>query len=134
MNKFKTSENTTSEQTDINTVKSSLIEMNRESLYLWGASRKIMEIIRNRNKIPETRRLVQRREMLAIPGTLHRRHNPQSQRTKFAPSRPNKRSREESAEFDAELTHRANRIGGGYQSIEIIEEEEEPAAPEEGDV
>ena len=47
--------------------------------------------------------------------------------------RPNKRSREEIAEIDAELTQRANRIGGGYRPIQV-EEEEEPEAPEEGEL
>ena len=47
---------------------------------------------------------------------------------------PNKGVREEIAGIEAELTHRANRIGGGYQPIENIEEEEEPEAPEEGEV
>ena len=94
-----------------------------------------MESIRRRNKITETRRLVERRETLTRPGTMRRRYDPQSQRTIFAHSRPNKRSREEIAEIDAELTHRANRIGGGYQPIEIIEDEEEdPEALEEGEV
>ena len=37
------------------------------------------------------------------------------------------------AEIDAELTHRANWIDGGYQPIEVIEEEE-LEAPEEGEV
>ena len=108
--------------------------MNRENLYHWGASREIMEIIRRRNKSPETRRLVERRETLARTGIMRRRYNPQSQRTIFALSRPNKRSREEIAEINDELIHRANRIVGGYQPIEIIEEEEEPEAPEEGDL
>ena len=47
----------------------------------------------------------------------------------FTPSRPNKRSREEVAEIDAELTQRANLIGGGYRPIQE-EEEDEPEAPE----
>ena len=51
----------------------------------------------------------------------------------FTPSRPNKRSREEIAEIDAELTQRANRIGGGYRPI-LEEEENEPEAPEEGEL
>ena len=51
----------------------------------------------------------------------------------FTPSRPNKRSREEIAEIDAELTQRANRIGGGYRPIQE-EEEDEPEAPEEGEL
>ena len=46
----------------------------------------------------------------------------------------NRRSREVIAEIDAELTHRAIRIDGGYQPIKIIEEEEEPEAPEEGEM
>ena len=66
---------------------------------------------------------------------MRRRYDPQSQKMIFAPSRLNKRNREEIAEIDAELTHRANRICGGYQPIKIIEEEEEePDASEEGEV
>ena len=90
-----------------------------------------MEIIRKRNKSPETRSLVERREMMARPRTMPRRYDPQSQRTILAPSRLNQRSREE---IDAELTHRANRISGGYQPIEIIEEEDEPEPLKEGEV
>ena len=54
----------------------------------------------------------------------------------FTPSRPNKRSREEIAEIDAELTQRAHRIGGEYRPLqpEEEEEEEEPEAPEEGEL
>ena len=106
--------------------------MNRENLYHWGATREIMEIIRRRNKSPEIRRLVERREALARPGTMRRRYDPQSQRMIITPSRPDKRSREEIAEKDAELTQRANRIGGGYRPIQ--EEEDEPEAPEEGEL
>ena len=51
----------------------------------------------------------------------------------FTPSRPNKRSREEIAEIDAELTQRANRIGGGYRPLQE-EEENEPEVPEEGEL
>ena len=53
----------------------------------------------------------------------------------LTPSRPNKRSREEIAETDAELTQRANRIGRGYRPIKVEEEEEEePEAPGEGEL
>ena len=52
----------------------------------------------------------------------------------FTPSRPNKRSREEIAEIDAELIQRAHRIGGGYRPLQAEEEEEEPEAPEEGEL
>ena len=88
-----------------------------------------MEIIRRRNKSPETRRLVERREALAKPGTMRRRYDTQSQKMIFTPSRPNKRSRQEIAEIDTELTQRANGIGGGYRLIQAEEEEEEPEAP-----
>ena len=93
--------------------------MNRENLYLWGATRETLEIIRRQNKSPETRRLVERREALAKPGTMRRRYDTKLQRMIFTPSRPNKRSREEIAEIDAELTQRANRIGGGYRPIQV---------------
>ena len=107
--------------------------MNRENLYHWGATREIMDVTTKRNKSPETRRLVERREALAKPGIMRRRYDTQSQRMIFTPSRPNKRSREEIAEIDAELTERAHQIGGGYRPLQSeIEEEEEPEAPEEG--
>ena len=64
---------------------------------------------------------------------MRRRYDPQSQRMIFTPSRPNKRSREEIAEVNAELTQRANRIGGGYRRIQE-EEEDEPEAAEEGEL
>ena len=35
-----------------------ITDMDRENFYHWGATRQIMEIIRKRNKSPETRRLV----------------------------------------------------------------------------
>ena len=109
--------------------------MKRENLYHWGAIREIMDITRKRNKSPETRRLVERKEALAKPGTMRRRYDTQSQRMIFTPSRPNKRSREEIAEIDAELTRRAHRIGGGYRPLQPEEEEEEePEAPEEGEL
>ena len=83
-----------------------------------------MEIIRRRNNSPETCRLVEQRNQLSRPGTLRRRYDQYTQRTVFAPSRPNKRSREEIAGIDAELMRRANRLGGGYQPI--TEEQDEP--------
>ena len=140
VNKINESEKTTSGQSEISTSKTSsnlkeenIEKMNRENLYHWGATREIMEIKRRRNKSPETRRVVERREALARPGTMRRRYDRQSQRMIFTPSRPNKRSREEIAEIDAELTQRANRIGGGYRPIQE-EEEDEPEAPEEGEL
>ena len=101
-------------------------KMDRENFYHWGATREILDIIRRRNNSPETRRLVEQRNTLSRPRTLRRRYDHQTQRTIFAPSRPNKRSREEIAEIDAELIRRADRIGGGYQPIEIEEEQAEP--------
>ena len=77
--------------------------MDREHFNHWGATRKIMEIIRRRNNSPETRRLVEQRNALSRPGNLRRRYDHQTQRTVFAPTRPNKRHREEIAEVDAEL-------------------------------
>ena len=94
-----------------------------------------MDIIRRRNNSPETQRLVEQRNNLSRPETLRRRYDHQTQRTIFAPSRPSKQSREEIAEMDAELIRRASRIVGGYQPIEIEEEQEEPEElPEEGEI
>ena len=109
-----------------------ITDMDRENFYHWGATREIMEIIRERKKSPETRRLVELRNALSKPGTLRRRYDPHTQRTIFAPTRPNKRSREEIAEIDAELLQRSNRLGGGYQPI--TEEVEETGNPEEGEI
>ena len=82
--------------------------MDRGKFYHWGATREIEDIIRRRNKSPETRRLVELRNALSKPGTLGTRYDPHTQRTNFAPTRPNKRSREEIAEIDAELLQRTN--------------------------
>ena len=109
--------------------------MDREIYYQWGASREIMDISRRRNKSPETRRLVEQRNNLSRTRTLRRRYDHQTQRTIFAPSRPNKRSRKEIAEIDAELIRREKGIGGGYQPREIEEEQEEPEEiREEGEI
>ena len=83
-----------------------------------------MTIIR-RNNSPETRRLVEQPKALSRPGTLRRRYDHQTQRTLFAPSRPNKRSREEIAEIKVELIQRSNSFGGGYQPTKMKEEQEE---------
>ena len=90
--------------------------MNRDYFH-WGATAEVMEIIKKREKSPETRRLVDRRLERAIPGTMRRRYDPKAQKTLWVPSRPNKRSREEIAEIDGERTQPANRLGGGYQPI-----------------
>ena len=81
-----------------------------ENFYHWGATRKMMDVIRRRNNSPESRRLVEQRNALSRPGTMRRRYDHQTQRTVFTPSRPNKRSREEIAGIEAELIRRANRL------------------------
>ena len=98
--------------------------MDRENFYHWGATRETMEIICRRNSSPEIRRLIVQRNELPRPRTLRRRYDHYTHRTVFAPSRPNKRSREEIAEIDAEIMRRANRLGGGYHPL--IEEQDEP--------
>ena len=149
VNKINRNEKSTSGQSDISASKLScslnhqnvirkknlnteITEMDRDNFYHWGATRKIMEIIRRRNKSPETRRLVDLRNNLSKPGTLRRRYDPHTQRTIFAPTRPNKRSREEIAEIDAELIQRTNRLGGGYHPL--TEETGEPQNTEEGEI
>ena len=106
--------------------------MERDNFYHWVATREIMDIIRRRNKSPETRRLVELRNALSKPGTRRRRNDPHTQWTIFAPSRPNKRSQEEIAEIDAELLQRTNRLEGGYQPL--TEENEETKNPQEGEL
>ena len=141
VNGIEQNKTTTSGQSEISTPKFSKPsvetendKMHRENIYHWGATREIMDIIRKRNNSPETRRLVEQRNNLSRPGTLRRRYDHQTQKTIFAPSRPNKRSREEIAEIDTELIRRANRIGGGYQPIEIEEQEEKEKLREEGEI
>ena len=135
VNKIEQSEKTTSGQSDISTLKTSrksITEINdkmdRENFYHWGATREIMDIIRRRNTSSVTRRLVEQRIALSRPGTLRRRYDHQSQGTIFAPSRPNKRRREEIADIYVELMRRSNRLGGGYQPLQ----EETENNPEEG--
>ena len=137
VNKTELNKPTTSGQSEISTSKSSYHslqqnteKMDRENFYHWGATREIMNIIRRRNNSPETKRLIDQRNALSRPGTLRRRYDHQTQRTVFAPSRPNKRSREEIAEIDAEIMRHANRLGGGYQPIQ----EEPEDNTEEGEI
>ena len=108
---------------------SEITDMDRENFYHWGATREVMDNIRKRNKSPETRRLVELRNALSKPGTLKKRYDLHTQRTIFAPTRPNKRSREEIAEIDAELLQRTHRLGGGYHPL--TEDTEETENPEE---
>ena len=84
-----------------------------------------VEITRDRTTQLFMSKINGQRKALSRPGTLRRRYDHQTQRTVFAPSRPNKRSKEEIAEIDAELIRRANRLGGGYQPL-IKEQEEQP--------
>ena len=68
---------------------------------------------------------MEQRNAPSRPGTLRRRYDHRTQRTIIAPSRPNKRSREEIAEIDAELIRKVNRIGGSYHPIKIKEDQED---------
>ena len=52
---------------------SSAEEMDRDYFH-WGATAEIMEIIRRREKSPETRRLVERRLEIERPGMMRRRY------------------------------------------------------------
>ena len=117
-NETEQNKRTTSRQSDISTLKDSQTsksenfnKSDRENFYHWGATQELMGIIRRRNNRPETRRLVEQRNALSRPGTLRRWSDQQTQRTDFAPSRPNKLSRKEIAEIDAEIIRRANRLG-----------------------
>ena len=65
---------------------------------------------------------------------MRRRYNPESQRTIFAPSRPNKRSRQDIAEMDAELTQRAKRLDGGYRPLQEEEGKRITGRREERDI
>ena len=155
VNKIQQSENNISGQSDISTPSSSCLpkensklvqnkinsdlhkeftEMDRDNFHHWGATRKIMDIIRRRKNSPETSRLVEQKSTLSRPGTLRRRYDHQTQRTVFVPTRPTERSTEEMAEVDAELLRRANRLGGGYHPVIPEKEEEAEEMREEGEV
>ena len=56
--------------------------MDRENLYHCGATRTIMQTIRRRKNIPETRRLIYQRIKLSQSGTLPRQYD-YTQRTVF---------------------------------------------------
>ena len=84
-------------------------EMDRESFH-WGATAEVMEIIRRREKNPETRRLFERSLGIARP-TMRRHYDQNDQRTISVQSRPTQRSREEIAEIDGELIQRAYKLG-----------------------
>ena len=124
VNKDQRNEKVTSGQSENRKLNTESTGMDRENFCHWGARREIRKIIRRRNNSSETRRLIKQRNEPSRPGTLRRLYGHYSQRTVFAPSRPNKRSREEIAEIDAEIMRRANRLGGGYQPK--VEEQEEP--------
>ena len=132
MNESEQNKITTSGQSETSTLKISKlnekkanVKMDRETLHHWGATREIMDIIGRYNS-PEIKILVVQRNALSRTATLRRRYDHETQRTIFAPSRPNKRSRKEIAEIDAEFTPKANRIGRGYQPIAMEEEHEKP--------
>ena len=99
-----------------------------KSFIIGAPHAKLWRLSGDATTVQETRRLIEQRSGLSRPGTLRRRYVHYTQRTVFAPSRPNKRSREEIAVIDAEIMRRANRLDGGYQPIaegEEAEEEEE---------
>ena len=110
--KLKQHSNTIQKKKLLNLI-SETTDLDRDNFYHWGATREIMDIIRKKNKSPETRRLVELKNALSKPRTLRRRYDPHTQRTIFAPTRPNKRSREEIAEIDAEQLQRTHRFEEG---------------------
>ena len=75
-------------------------EMDRDYFH-WGATTEFMEIIRRRRKSPETLRLVERRLEISRPGKMRRKFDLNAQRQIWVPSRPNKRSRQESPRLTA---------------------------------
>ena len=93
----------------------------------WGATAEVMKIVRRREKSPETRRLVEGRLEIARPGTILQ---SKCAKNNLGPLRPNKRSREEIAEIDSELIQCANRLGGGYQPIQAMEDEPNQIQPD----
>ena len=57
---------------------SSAEEMDRDFFH-WGVTAENMEIIRRREKSPETKRLVERRLEIARPGMMRRRYDQNAQ-------------------------------------------------------
>ena len=136
VNEIELNKLTTPGQSDISTSKSShiLLKQNTkkwtEKTFTTGALPVKSWTLSDAVTIVRKPEDIEQRNALSRPGTLRRRYDHQTQRTVFAPSRPNKRSREEIAEIDAEIMRRANRLGGGYQPIQ--EEPEENT--EEGEI
>ena len=76
-----------------------------------------MEIIKNREKTPETRGLIERRKEITKPGNLRFKLESSLNRKVWVPRRPDKRGKDEVAAVDLELLFRNienNRWGGGY--------------------
>ena len=108
VNKLEQSVRITSGQSEISHLCSSRpLKLNSKVIEKKKLSWEIMNL-RKRNKIPETRTHVEQRNTLSRPRTLRKRHDPHSQRTILAHSRPNKHSREQIAEIDADLLQRTN--------------------------
>ena len=127
---------TTSGQSEISTLKFSKSsdktaneKMDRENYYHWGATRKIMDIIRRNNNQPRNTKTCGTANNLTRPGPLRRRYDPTA-RHKRPYSHPPGQTNEAEKKMQTSMP-RANRIGGGYQPIEIEEEHEEPEEPEE---
>ena len=96
-----------------------ITDIDRENIHHWGATQKFMQIIRKRDKSPDTRMLVEQRNTLSRPGAFRRRYDPDSQRTIFAHSCPNKHSRDKIAGLDAELLQRGQLLGAATSQLQM---------------
>ena len=83
----------------------------------WGANKKVMEVMNKRKKNPETLQLIERRNDINKPGSHRFKFDSSLNRKVWVPRRPNRRRRDEVAEFDLELFFRnseKNRWTGRY--------------------
>ena len=97
---------------------SKITEMDRKVFTIWARHGRLWKQYRRETKARRGM-LVEQRKTLSKPGTLRRRYDPHSQRTIIAPSRPNKHSREQISELDAELQQGANRQGAATSQSQL---------------
>ena len=72
----------------------------------WEANKKVLEIIKNREKSPETLRLIERRKEITKPENLRFKFDSSLNRKVWVPRRPDKRGKDEVAAIDLELLFR----------------------------
>ena len=87
-------------------------------LFIIGAQHGDYENNTKEEQKPGNKNSRRAKKYVTTTRTLRRRYDPHSRRTIFAPSRPNKHSREQITEIDTELLQRANRLGAATSQLQ----------------